>query len=160
MHSLWTLNSNQSILRLLISQLHILILELILKHLSHMRKIFVLTACIDDHIDMIAVPRDHRIIINTSVCIHNQRKTCLAWFQLLKVHYSHSFHKLLSILPSKSHLSHMRNIKETCVLSDSVMFMNKTFLVLYWHLVSSERNYFSSKGSMVVEEDCGLVGLG
>ena len=115
---------------------------------AQLGKIGVLAGGIDDHIKILRAPRQHQIIINPALGVHQKRIALLADRKPLQIHGQKTLQTRGDIRAVHQHLPHVRNIKQTGVLARPKMLLDDAVLVLHRHGITGERNDFRATGDM------------
>ena len=122
---------------------------------AQLGKIGVLAGGIDDHIKILRAPRQHQIIINPALRVHQQRITLLADGKPLQIHRQEAFQTGGDVRATHQHLPHMRNVEQSGVLARPEMLLDDAFLILHRHRVAREGDDFRAAGDVPAVE-CGV----
>jgi hypothetical protein len=116
-----------------------------------MSEIFIFASGIEDDKEFIIIIFcDNTVILDTSLFIHQQRQCGFALTQGLDVCYCHPFKEGWDVFACHADLTHVRDIKDTTMLTAVEMLLNDSLWILNRHIVTSKWHHFSFKDIFMI----------
>jgi hypothetical protein len=124
--------------------------------LVHILEVVVFASSIDNHKEvLVGNLSDDAIIIDATLLVHNKRESCLSRSKVLEISHGQSFEECESVLSDDPDLTHVRNIKETGLISAMEVLLDDTLGIEDGHIVTSEGDHLGLQGILVVTVEMG-----
>eukprot|EP01139_Manchomonas_bermudensis_P024037 Amastigsp_a841956_130.p2 type:complete len:257 gc:universal Amastigsp_a841956_130:792-22(-) len=113
--------------------------------LLEMRHVLVVAPRIDDDVEMIRHPRDHRVVDDAAALVRVAREPAPAGLENANVARNKLFDKVDRVCASKTKLPHVRHIKEPGLCPHVVVRLQHPVRVLHRHRPARIRNHARSQ---------------